>query len=101
MMTCYVRYILDPYQLDAFEQYARFWIARVKQVGGTHHGYYLPSEGANNIALTLFSFESFAAYEQYRQANAADPACKAMLDHAKQGRYIISFERSFMRPLFE
>src|SRR5260370_39319927 len=32
--------------------------------GGTHHGYFLPAEGASDNALALFSFHSLAAYEQ-------------------------------------
>jgi hypothetical protein len=31
-------------------------------MGGTHHGYFLPDEGANNIAYALFSFPSLADY---------------------------------------
>jgi hypothetical protein len=26
MVTCYLRYEIDPYQLDAFEEFARRWI---------------------------------------------------------------------------
>ena len=33
---------------------------------GTHHGYFLPVEGANNIAIALFSFPSVSSYEGYR-----------------------------------
>ena len=67
MVTCYLRYVLDPYQIKAFEHYATLWIPLVEKFGGQHHGYFLPSEGANNIALAMFSFPSLSAYEQYRQ----------------------------------
>lgn len=40
--------------------------SRVEKFGGKHHGYFMPHEGANNIAHTLFSFPSLAAYENYR-----------------------------------
>ena len=41
--------------------------------GGTHHGYFLPGQGASDRALALFSFPSLAAYEQYRSLFGADP----------------------------
>ena len=99
MITCYVRYVLDPYKLDAFEQYARLWIPLVEKFGGTHHGYFLPHEGANNIAVTLFSFPSLAAYEQYRTDSMEDPECQAAYALAEETRCIISYERNFMRPV--
>ncbi|MEI1246502.1 NIPSNAP family protein [Rhizobium aouanii] len=60
MITCHLRYVIDPYKLAEFEEYARLWIPIVNRMGGTHHGYFLPSEGANNIAVALFSFPSLA-----------------------------------------
>ncbi|CAM2182642.1 hypothetical protein BC2230_40091 [Burkholderia cepacia] len=66
MITCFLRYVIDPYKLDQFETYGKMWIPLVEQFGGTHHGYFLPSEGANNIALAMFSFPSLAEYERSR-----------------------------------
>ncbi|CAN7588074.1 NIPSNAP family protein [Rhizobium sp. LjRoot254] len=100
MVTCYLRYVIDPYKLTEFEHYAKLWIPLVTRLGGTHHGYFLPSEGASNIALALFSFPSLAEYEIYRQKMAADPECQAAFDFAEKTRCIVSYERSFMRPLF-
>jgi len=99
MITCYVNYVIDPYKLDAFEQYAKMWIPLVESYGGTHHGYFLPHEGPNNVALTLFSFPTLAEYETYRTRSLSDPACQAAYDHAEKTRCIISYERSFMRPI--
>ncbi len=50
MITCYIKYIIDPTKLDEFEQYGKIWIKLVNQFGGQHLGYFLPHEGANNIA---------------------------------------------------
>lgn len=58
MITCHVKYIIDPYHLHEFENYASKWIEIVELMGGIHHGYFLPSEGANNIAYCLFSIDS-------------------------------------------
>lgn len=66
MVTCCLRYIIDSDKLEAFEAYARMWIPLVGKFGGVHHGYFLPHEGASNVALALFSFPSLAAYEEYR-----------------------------------
>lgn len=101
MVTCYLRYVIDPYKLDDFEAYARMWIPLVNRMGGTHHGYFLPHEGANNIALALFSFPNLAAYEDYRRRMQIDPECQKAFVFAEQTRCIVSYERSFMRPVFE
>lgn len=100
MVTCYLKYIIDPYRIDDFEIYAKMWIPLVNRFGGTHHGYFLPHEGANNIAVALFSFPSLTDYEEYRLKMAKDPDCKTAFDHAEKTRCIISYERSFMKPVF-
>jgi hypothetical protein len=101
MITCYLRYVIDPFKLKEFEHYGKTWIALVAKFGGTHHGYFLPSEGANNIALAMFSFPSFAAYEEYRHKILQDPDCVAAFKYAEDTRCILSYERSFFRPVFE
>ena len=99
MITCHVRYIIDPYQINAFEHYSRAWISVVTRMGGQHHGYFLPSEGANNVAYCLFSFSSLADYERYRQETAVDPECVRLVEAASELKFIVSYERSFLRPL--
>lgn len=99
MVTCYLRYVIDPYKLAEFEHYAKLWIPLVNKFGGQHHGYFLPSEGANNIAYALFSFRSLAAYESYRQQSFTDDACLAAFAYAKEHRMIASYTRSFLRPV--
>ena len=101
MITCYLRYIIDPDKTTEFEHYAKRWIPLVNKFGGTHHGYFLPHEGANNVAVALFSFPSLAAYEQYRIDSLEDPDCQAAYQFARSSRCIISYERSFMRPVLD
>lgn len=72
VITCVVHYEVDPAKLEAFERFGRAWIYLVNKHGGRHHGYFLPSEGASDYALALFSFESFASYERYRQQFGRD-----------------------------
>jgi hypothetical protein len=101
MVTCYLKYVIDPYKIEDFETYAKMWIPLVNKFGGTHHGYFLPHEGANNIAVALFSFPTLAEYEEYRIKMEIDPDCKTAFDHAEKTRCIISYERSFMKPVLE
>jgi len=101
MITCYLRYLIDPCKVHEFETYARLWIPLVERFGGTHHGYFLPHEGANNVAVALFSFPSLAAYEDYRRRSHADQEGQAAYAFAERTRCIVSYERSFMRPVFK
>lgn len=100
MITCYLRYLIDPYKLAEFEHYGKLWIPLVEKFGGAHHGYFLPSEGASNVALAMFSFPSLTAYETYRERSLADAECQAAFRYAEETRCIVSYERSFFRPVF-
>lgn len=62
---------------------------------------FLPSEGANNIALALFTFESLAAYEEYRIKSLNDAECIKAFEFADEVDCIVSYERSFFRPVLE
>lgn len=101
MVTCYVKYVIDPYKLSEFETYAKLWIPLVNKFGGKHNGYFMPSEGANNIALALFTFSSLTEYEKYRVDSLQDPECIAAFKYAEETKCIISYERSFFKPVFE
>jgi|TARA_R110002012_G_scaffold123579_3_gene274074 uncharacterized protein (DUF1330 family) len=101
VITCYLKYVIDMHKIPEFEDYARRWIPIVNRMGGDHHGYFLPHEGASNIAYALFSFPSLAAYEDYRTQMADDAECMATLVLEQRNRSIISYERSFMRPVLE
>ena len=101
MITCYLRYVVDPFKLAEFEKYGKMWIPLVEKFGGQHHGYFMPSEGANNIALAMFSFPSLAAYEIYRQKAAADPDCLAAVRYYEQTKCFLSYDRSFFQPVFK
>lgn len=101
MVTCYLKYVVDPYKVNEFEEYAKLWIPLVNKFGGIHHGYFLPHEGANNIAYALFSFPSLTDYEEYRRKIVHDDDCQEAFRLAEETKCILSYERSFMRPVFE
>lgn len=98
MITCVVDYVIDPAKIEAFEEFGRRWIQLVNQHGGTHHGYFLPSEGASDRALALFSFPSLAAYEQYRTLFGKDPAFVEADQLRDQSGCVVRYDRTFMRP---
>jgi NIPSNAP len=100
MVTIYLRYVLNTSKLSEFEHYGKLWIPLVEKFGGKHHGYFIPSEGANNIALALFTFDSLTAYEVYRNDSFKDSACQAAFRYAEETQCIVSYERSFFRPVF-
>ena len=101
MITCYVRYVIDPKKIKEFEVYAKAWIPLVEKFGGKHSGYFLPAEGASNIALALFTFSSLAAYEAYRVKSLDDEECIKAFKFAEETGCVINYERSFFRPVFD
>jgi hypothetical protein len=98
-ITVFIRYQLDPFQRDAFEQYARRWLEIIPKCGGNLLGYWMPHEGTNNIAFGLISFESLAAYEAYRARLRTDAEGAANFRFAEEKRFILSEERTFLRQV--
>lgn len=100
MITCVVDYVIDPTKLKAFEAFARAWMDLVNRYGGTHHGYFLPAEGASDRALALFSFPSLAEYEKYRGQFGVNEEFMAADRIRDSSGCVVRYDRSFMRPLF-
>ena len=98
-VTCCIRYVIDPFQKDAFEAYAKNWLTIIPACGGDLLGYFLPHEGTNNVALAMILFESLAAYEAYRARLRADPAGMANFAMAQEKRFILSEERTWLTPV--
>jgi hypothetical protein len=69
MITCYLRYTIDPYQIEAFERYSRMILPLAAKYGGVHHGAFLRHEGPNNIAVHLFAFR------RWRSTSATGGRC--------------------------
>ena len=98
-VTVFIRYVLDPFKLDAFERYAQKWLDVIPRCGGRLQGYFMPHEGTNNIGWALITFDSLAAYEAYRSRLRADAEGAANFDFAKRERFILSEERTFLRQV--
>jgi hypothetical protein len=50
--------------------------------------------------MAMFTFASLAEYERYRQDSMQDPECIAAFKYAEETKCILSYERSFFRPVF-
>lgn len=98
-VVCCIRYVLDPFKREAFEEYAKRWAGIIPRCGGGLIGYFMPHEGTDNIAHALISFDSLAAYEAYRARLRADPEGAANFRFAQEQRFILSEERTFLRPV--
>ncbi len=114
MITCYIRYTIDPNKLDAFEHYASVWMRLIEKYGGTHHGYFVPGDappsapfsfpgigeaGPDNIGIALFSFPTIDAYDRYRLEVKNDPECVGVTSHYEQTKCFTNYERTFMKPV--
>jgi hypothetical protein len=95
-ITCFIRYRIDPFQREAFREYARNWLRIIPRCGGELIGYFLPHEGTNDVAWGLIAFDSLAAYEQYRVRLKADAEGRANFAYAMEKRFILSEERTFL-----
>ena len=96
VVTCFIRYEIDPFQRDAFAQYAANWAAIIPRCGGFLLGYFLPHEGTNDIGWGLIGFDSLAAYEAYRTRLKADPEARENFAMAQAKRFILREERTFV-----
>jgi hypothetical protein len=98
-ITCFIRYEIDPYQRDAFNEYAQNWGRIIPRCGGHLVGYFLPHEGTNNIAWGLIAFDSLASYEAYRTRLKQDQEGRANFAMAQAKRFILREERSFVEAV--
>jgi NIPSNAP len=95
-IVCFIRYQIDPFQRAEFQQYAQEWGKIIPRCGGYLVGYFLPSEGTNDIAWGLIGFDSLASYEAYRARLRSDAAARANFEFAQTKRFILREERTFL-----
>ncbi|TVO63065.1 NIPSNAP family protein [Denitromonas ohlonensis] len=96
MITCFIRYQIDPFQREAFATYAEHWGRIIPRCGGHLIGYFLPHEGTNDIAWGLIGFDNLAAYERYRARLRDDDEGRTNFAFAQDARFILREERSFV-----
>lgn len=99
MITCFIRYQIDPFQRDAFHEYASNWGKIIPRCGGDLIGYFLPHEGTNDIAWGLIAFDSLASYETYRTRLRSDPEARRNFALAQEKRFVLREERTFLETV--
>lgn len=97
MITCFIRYEIDPFKVAAFEQYARNWGEAIPRCGAELIGYYAPHEGSATTAYGLYNIENLAAYEAYRTRLRDDPLGKENYQFAQREQFIRREDRVFLR----
>ena len=97
MITCFIRYEIDPFKTAAFEEYARNWGQAIPSFGADLIGYFAPHEGSATTAYAAYNIESLAAYERYRARLREDPMGRANYAFSKQEQFIRKEERIFLR----
>jgi NIPSNAP len=98
-VTCVIRYQIDPFQREAFADYARAWGRIIPECGGHLVGYFLPHEGTNDVAWALVGFDGLAAYEAYRARLKSHPAARDNFEMARVKRLILREERTFVEAV--
>ena len=97
MITCFIRYEIDPFKREAFCDYARNWGQAIPRCGADLVGYFAPHEGSATTAYGVYTIESLAAYEAYRARLATDPLGQENYDFARRERFILKEDRIFLR----
>ena len=95
-ITCFIRYQIDPFQRDAFKQYAENWRRIIPRCGGHLVGYFLPYEGTNDVAWGLIAFDSLASYERYKACLKSDSEAQENIAMSQAKRLILREERNFV-----
>jgi hypothetical protein len=97
MITCFIRYEIDPFKRDAFAEYARNWGQAIPRNGADLIGYFAPHEGSSTTAYGVYNIENLAAYEAYRARLAADPLGRENYEFSKRERFIQREDRIFLK----
>lgn len=97
MITCFIRYELDPHNLSAFERYASNWGQAIPNCGAELIGYFAPHEGSATVGYGVYSTESLAAYETYRERLREHPIGRQNYEFARREKFILREDRMFLR----
>ena len=97
MLTCFIRYHIDPVKKAEFELYAKNWNEAIPRCGAGLIGYYAPHEGSSTLAYGVYDIESLAEYEAYRARLAADPLGRENYRFAQSERFLLREDRTFLK----
>ena len=96
MITCFIRYHIDPTKKEQFVQYAKNWGEAIPRCGADLIGYFAPHEGSATLAYGVYTIESLAAYEAYRERLRADPLGKENYNFAQTEKFLLREDRTFL-----
>ena len=99
MITCFIRYQIDPFKQEAFAEYGKAWGQIIPRNGADLIGYFAPHEGSLTTAYGIYNIDSLGAYETYRKNLAADSLARANLDFARRERFILQEDRIFLKNI--
>jgi hypothetical protein len=99
VITCFIRYEIDPFGAEAFAAYARNWGQAIPRCGADLVGYFGPHEGSATTAYGVYHVDSLADYEAYRARLKDDPLGRENYAFAKRERFILREERIFLRQV--
>lgn len=97
MLTCVIRYQIDPTKRAQFVQYAQNWGQAIPRCGADLIGYYAPQEGSTTLAYGIYNVESLAEYEAYRQRLAQDPLGRENYEFAQKERFLLREDRTWLQ----
>ena len=97
MITCFIRYEIDPFKTEAFAEYARAWGEAIPRCGAGLIGYFAPHEGSATTAYGIYDIADLAAYEAYRGRLREDPVARENFDFARREQFIRREDRIFLR----
>lgn len=97
MLTCVIRYDIEPARRDLFARYARNWGEAIPRCGADLIGYFAPHEGSATLAYGIYAIESLAAYEAYRARLAEDPLGRENYAFAMREKFIRREDRTFLK----
>ncbi|MCZ8258769.1 MAG: NIPSNAP family protein [Beijerinckiaceae bacterium] len=101
MITCFIRYDLEPFRQPEFTTYARMWGQAIPASGADLIGYFGPHEGSLTTAYGVYTLENLAAYEAYRARLKASEAGREAYEFARRERFIRREDRIFLTRLSE
>lgn len=97
MITCFIRYEIDPFKQSQFEQYAANWGQAIPRCGADLVGYFAPYEGSSTVAYGVYHVDSLAAYEAYRSRLARDDLGRKNYACAQREKFIRREDRIFLK----
>jgi len=97
MITCFIRYHIDPTKKEQFVQYAQNWGQVIPKCGADLIGYFAPHEGSSTLAYGVYSIESLAAYEEYRERLMQEKIGQENYEFAQREKFILREDRTFLK----